>query len=131
MKVRYKIQEIEDAKRLAELADSDNPNELESEIALARLMLEKAYNIGDYGLATALTNTIAKLSQTSEVAKYRHGELLSRAAVIGIANKMVDALTLSIKDKFPGWEQSLGQVQSELLTIACDARNEDDTDEDN
>jgi hypothetical protein len=126
MKLRYKLQEHQDAQRLSELADSENPNELESEIALCRLMLEKAYNTGDLSLAKGLANTIAKLSQTSEVAKYRHGELLSRATVISLANKMVEALTLSIRDKFSGWEQSLGEVHKDLLTIVCEARNEDE-----
>ena len=124
-KVKYLLTNQDDAARLAVLIACDNPNDLETEIGMMRLIAEKAYNAGDYGLAAGVTNTIAKLSQTSEVAKYRHGELLSRAAVIGIANKMVEALTASIRDKFAGWEQSLGEVQSELLTITCDARNEE------
>jgi hypothetical protein len=129
MKVRYQLDDIARAKRLEELADSENPNALESEIALARLLQEEAINQNDIGTAVALLNTIAKLSQTSEVAKYRRGELLTRATVLGIAQQMVNILSSNIADKFPGWEDTLEVVQNNLLTVVNEARNDETCEE--
>jgi DNA-binding phage protein len=130
MKIRYQLSNIARAKRLAELADFDNPNALESEIAVARMLQEEAINQNDIGTAVALLNTIAKLSQTSEVAKFRRGELLTRATVLGIAQQMVNVLSSNIAEKFPGWEDTLEVVQNNLLTVVSEARNEEPGEDD-
>jgi hypothetical protein len=130
MKVRYQLSNVARAKRLEELADFDNPNALESEIAVARMLQEEAINQNDIGTAVALLNTIAKLSQTSEVAKFRRGELLTRATVLGIAQQMVNVLSSNIAEKFPGWEDTLEVVQNNLLTVVSEARNDEPGEDD-
>ena len=131
MKVRYQLSNVARAKRLEEFADSENPNALESEIAVARLLQEEAINNNDMGLAVALLNTVAKLSQTSEVAKFRRGELLTRATVLGIAQQMVNVLSSNIAEKFPGWEDTLEVVQNNLLAIVSEAHNDETGDDEN
>jgi hypothetical protein len=130
MKIRYQLSNIARAKRLEELADFENPNALESEIAIARMLQEEAINANDIGSAVALLNTIAKLSQTSEVAKFRRGELLTRATVLGIAQQMVNVLSSNIAEKFPGWEDTLEVVQNNLLTVVSEARNDEPGEDD-
>jgi hypothetical protein len=129
MKVLYQLTSLERAKRLKELADSENPNGLESEIAVARMLQEEAINSNDIGTAVALLNTIAKLSQTSEVAKVRRGELLTKATVLGIAQQMVNILSSSIANRFEGWEDTLEVVQNNLLTVVSTAHNDEPGDE--
>ena len=119
----YRLDDEADAKRLQELAGTPNPTDLESDLHLARLLCEKAVNANNVGAAVALQNVIAKLSMASEQAKYRKGELLAKAAVLQLAEKMVGILAANISGKFIGWEEAIDHVRDDILTITCEARN--------
>lgn len=119
----YRLDDQADAKRLEELAGTPNPTDLESDLHLARLLCEKAVNQGNIGAAVALQNTIAKLSTASEQAKYRRGELLAKAAVLQLAEKMVGVLANNIAGKFLGWEDAIDRVRDDIITLTCETRN--------
>ena len=108
---------------MEEFAKSENPNGLEWELFLARMLLEDAVNEGDRGSTIALQNVIAKLAQVNEAAKLRRGELLTKAAVVALAQQVVNVLTQSIAGRFPGWETALDVANQEILALVSDARN--------
>ena len=119
----YRLTNEDDARRLEELAGTDDPTDLSSDLALARLLQEKAVNAGQIGTAVALQNTIAKLATAAEGAKVRRGELLAKDAVLTLASSVVEILARNITGRFPGWEETVDSVREEILTITCAATN--------
>lgn len=121
----YRLDNNDRARRLRELTDIEHPTALEGEIAVARLLFEEAVNADNNNMAIALARTIKQLSEASEVAKFRRGELLSRVAVLGIARGIVDVLAGDLAGRFEGWEDVLEGVNHKLLTVVEEARNPD------
>jgi hypothetical protein len=121
----YRLEDERRAQRLRELTNIEHPTALEGEIAVARLLFEEAVNIGNNHMAVALARTIKQLSEASEVAKFRRGELLSRVAVLGIARGIVEVLAHDLAGRFDGWEEVLEGVNHRLLTVVNDAQNPD------
>ena len=119
----YRLTDPEDAKRLRELAGVPDPTNLETDLAMARLMFEKAYNAGQYGAATSLQKIIAQLTQASETAKYKRGDLLAKGAILSIADKFVELLSANIANQFPGWEEAVDRIKNGVVTVVADARN--------
>lgn len=120
---QYRLDDPDDAQRLQEIAGDANPTALEGELRLARLFLEKLANKGDMGGVVAMTNTIAKLSQASETAKFKHGELLAKTAILNLAGKMVEILSNTVANRFIGWEDAVDNAKRDMLTLVCEAKN--------
>jgi hypothetical protein len=123
MEPLYHLTDPTDAQRLRELAGVPDPTNLESDLAMARLMCEKAYNAGQFAASASLQNIIAKLTQASESAKYKRGDLLAKGAILAIADRFVELLSANIANRFPGWEESLDKIRQGVLTVVMDARN--------
>ncbi len=121
----YRLQDEQRAQRLKELTNTENPTALEGEIAVLRLLCEEALNAGQGRLAMELMRVIGQLSQATEVAKYRRGELLSRVAVLSIAQNIVKFIGDEFAGKFNGWEVALDGVKERILLTVQEARNPD------
>jgi len=124
----YRLDDETRAKRLAELTNTEHPTALEGELALARLLQEEAVNAGNTNTAIALLGVIGRLSQASEVAKFRRGELLNRMAVLTIASKIVEILSNDVAGRFDGWEEVIDGVKQKVLTVVYETRNSDPND---
>lgn len=124
----YHLDDADRAKRLRELTDTEHPTALEGELALARLLQEEAVNAGNTNTAIALLGVIGRLSQASEVAKFRRGELLNRMAVLSIASKIVEILSANVAGRFDGWEEVIDGVKQKVLTVVYETRNPDPND---
>jgi hypothetical protein len=125
MEPHYRLNDPSRAARLRELAGVDNPTALDSELALVRLLQEEAVNNGETGVAIALSNVIGKLAQASEIAKYRRGDMLCKAAVLQLATQVVDLVASSVAGKFDGWEDVLENVGRSVVQLVSSAKNTD------
>jgi hypothetical protein len=121
----YRLDDEHRAKRLRELTNTENPTSLEGEIAALRLLCEEALNAGQNRSAMELMRVIGQLSQATEVAKFRRGELLSRVAVLSVARQFVEALSNGVAGRFDGWEEVIANVNQQVLMIVNEARNPD------
>ncbi len=124
----YRLIDEQRAQRLKELSGTDNPTDLEQEIALARLLAEEAANLGQITLAKDLITTVGKLSQASEIAKYRRGDMLCKATVLQLASKIVELVATSVAGKFIGWEEELDRISQNIVGAVEDAKNDDVSD---
>lgn len=121
----YRLDDEHRAKRLKELTNTENQTALEGEIAVLRLLCEEALNAGQSRSAMELMRVIGQLSQATETAKFRRGELLSRVAVLNVARQFVEALANGVAGRFDGWEEVITEVNQRVLTIVDEARNPD------
>jgi hypothetical protein len=121
----YRLTDEARAKRLRELAGTDNPTDLEQELALARLLAEEAANNGQTTLAKDLISLVGKLSQASEVARYRRGDMLCKAAVLQLAAQVVDMIAAQVEGKFLGWEDTLEAISKQIIVTVSEAKNSD------
>jgi hypothetical protein len=119
----YRLDDERRAKRLKELTSTENPTALDGEIAVLRLLCEEALNAGQTRPAMELMRVIGQLSQATEVAKFRRGELLSRVAVLSVAQQFVEALANGVAGRFEGWEDVIADVNQRVLRIVSQAHN--------
>jgi hypothetical protein len=123
----YHLDDPLDAQRLLELSGNTCPTALEGELHLTRLFAEKLANRGDLAGYNEMVNTIAKLSQASETAKFRRGDLLAKTAVLELAGKMVEILSCTVANRFPGWEDAIANAKQDMLTLVCEAKNPEES----
>jgi len=124
-KFQYRLNDEARAERLRELMGTDNPTDLEPEIALARLLAEEAANAGQLTLAKDLVSVAGKLSHTAEIAKYRRGDMLCKAAVLSLASQIVEMIAANVAGKFIGWEDTLDTISNRIVATVVDAKNDD------
>jgi len=87
----YNLQD--DSGRLAELANRSEPEALRDEIAIARWITEKSAQTGNFGLALAGVNALAKLSTAEQAYRVRSSQNLDRATVLGFGRAVADLLS--------------------------------------
>lgn len=102
----YNLTDPDKQARLTELAAAA-PDDLSAEIALCRQLTEASANAGNIGLTTALLNTQAKLSAAFVSSEVRKANLLSKRAVLLLARDIVETLFLTLRDQYPGIEETL------------------------
>ncbi len=125
MDLPYQLIDAKFADRVNSFLKMEHPTDLTPELAMLRGMAEEALNAKDIPLAESLFKTLGKLTQVVEAAKIKRGDLLAKAALIQIGQRIVQALADNIAGRFPGWEDALLGTQKEILTIVCEAENPD------
>lgn len=100
-----------DAERLNEIqADqADTVSNLESELAIARLLLEQATNNGQLTLATQLLKAIAVLCTARDAAREKQGLLISRDKLERYAERLVQIVVEEINQR-PGFEDVIDGI---------------------
>lgn len=99
-KRQYVLTEVRDQTRLAELAEHDSVKTLREEIALARILVEKRFNIiktdndliQGCGAINSLLLTIEKLVKTCHTMEQSLGTLISRTDMLRIAEKVIEII---------------------------------------
>lgn len=122
-KTRYLLA-AENQPRYDEFTQTDEPECLEAELALARTLCEQAANAGHHALAANLLATISKLSAATTAQKVRLGELLEKEAAFRLVKELVDLVTNVIRDRFPGWEDALEQLANQMDVAVENTTNE-------
>ena len=124
----YRLDDEQRAQRLKELTNTQSPTALEGELAVLRLLNEEALNAGHARFSMDIMRVIGQLSQATEVAKFRHGELLSRAVVLSIGQRLAQLIGDAFAGRFDGWEEVIDDVRERIPLIVLEARNPDPND---
>ena len=109
----YQLNETKAAKRLAELAVSDDPADLSRELALCRLLLEQAASSGNNGLSATLLGTIARLAKEYDAQQARRSLFLHRDAILRFANDVVRI----VNEEFRGADGYENRIDSVVLRL--------------
>ena len=122
---QYNLANAEYASRIAQFAESDHVKSLREEIAMVRLLIEKRVNainndtelIAACGPLQQLTLTMEKLVKTCHSMEKDMGDLMSRTALLVLAQKMLEIVSEEI-EKIPGFEEIVDRISSRLLRAA-------------
>jgi len=114
-KTRYLLA-AENQPRYDEFTQTDEPECLEAELALARTLCEQAANAGHHHLAAVLLQTITRLSAAVTEQQFRMGELLAKDALRRFGEELVVLVTNTVQGRFAGWEDALEQMANQLTT---------------
>lgn len=131
-KRQYLLTNIESRRRLAQFAESEQIKSLRDEIAMARVLTEKRFNLikNDADLLSAcgplntLFLTIERLVKTCHTTEQSLGVLLSRATILNLAQQMCQIVIDELQD-VPGFEEIVGRVSDRLVGVVMKARNDD------
>jgi hypothetical protein len=123
---RLKLIDEERAQRMEELRNDASITDIDEELNALTMLEEEAINGNNIRLALDVIRTRGSLCQSAETNKIRQGELLAKAALVQIAQKMVGIIAQNIEGKFLGWEQSLDDIQQGFITVVAEAKNIDD-----
>lgn len=131
-KRQYLLSNVESRTRLAQFAESDTIKSLRDEIALARVLTEKRFNLikTDADLLTAcgplntLLLTIERLVKTCHSTEQSLGVLLSRATILNLAQQMCQIVIEELQD-VPGFESVVERISDRLVGIVMKANNDD------
>jgi hypothetical protein len=123
-RLRYKLSDEKRQKQLETyFTNTDDPNDLDSEIAGLRLLIHESLEANDKTLMNSLTSTLGKLVQISEISKVRRGELLCKQVVLSLALQFARITSEEIAGRFPGWEQAMDRVRQKCITVVSEAKN--------
>jgi len=108
---------------MEELRNDASSTDIDEELNILTVMEEDAINNEQTGLALDIIRVRGSLCHNAESNKIRQGELLAKAALVQIAQKMVGIIAQNIEGKFIGWEQSLDDIQEGFITVVAEAKN--------
>ena len=104
-------------KRLEELQTNPDPTSCENDLAVMQVLAEQLANAGQPKQAADVIKSKTAIAGMIEAQKFRTGELLSRVAVIQIAQKIIPLLMGCIANRFDGWENVIDEMAPQILTI--------------
>lgn len=129
---QYLLKDTRQAARLAEFAEHDDIKSLREEIGLARVLLERRFNmiqsdadlLAACGPVNAMLLTIERLVKTSHQIETNLGVLLTRNTVLKLAQAMCEIVIDEIQ-AVPGFEQIVDRLSQRLLSTVLRANNDD------
>lgn len=132
-KRQYILTNVESRTRLAQFAESDTIKSLRDEIAMARVLTEKRFNLikTDADLLSAcgplntMLLTIERLIKTCHATEQSLGVLLGRATVLNLASQLCQIMIDELQD-VPGFEEIVERVSERLVASVLKANNNDD-----
>jgi hypothetical protein len=124
-KRQYILRDVREQTRVLELREHEDIKSLREEIALARRLLERRFNlintdaelIAACGPLNNMLLTIEKLVKTCHTLEQDLGTLMSRTAALRLAEKMVDVLMEELADR-PGFEDVVDSIAGRLIQLA-------------
>jgi len=122
---RYRLSEQAAHQRVQDFASNPAPAALENEIALARYLIERSVNRGDDRAAAILLTTLNKLSRSHVKAGLLANELLTRAAVIRLAEQFLAAVHAEFST-LPGFEERFDRAALRISQSIERAENHPD-----
>ena len=120
---------IKDSDRLREVVDETaNPSNLDEELGLVRLVIEKSYDQDQISTVLSGLNTLTKVSLASQASLIRSSEHLSKKAVISFARQSAQILIDVLENRF---DQSTVQAivddyLGRLTPILSDTNNDNE-----
>ena len=96
--------------------DSDDVGQVADEIRLCKMLIRRAVEQGNSGLANGLLSTIAKLSSVQIANQVRVGQLLEASAVVAIAQRLSAAIALRLAN-VPNREELLDALTEDFREI--------------
>jgi hypothetical protein len=123
-KTLFRLKQAQDAKRIAEIqaAQFDTASSLESELAMARMLLERATNDGQLVLANQFLKSIAQLTVARDAARQKQGLLLTRSALHRFAQQIVEIFIDELSGR-PGYEDVVDAVCERTLLALSNLAN--------
>lgn len=129
---QYLLKDTRSATRLAELAEHEEIKSLREEIGLARVLLERRFNmiqsdadlLAACGPVNVMLLTIERLVKTSHQIETNLGVLLTRNTVLRLAQAMCEIVIEEIQS-VPGFEAIVDRLSTRLLSTVLQAKNDD------
>jgi len=112
--INYKISDQERQAKLQEFAKNSEPEDLQAELAAARLLAQEALASNNIPLTNLILTTVGKLAQSQVAVKKLKGDYLDRAAVMRIVAKVVDILFGTVANRFVGWESAIENAADQI-----------------
>jgi hypothetical protein len=119
--IRYRLSEAEAQARLDEFASAGS-TDLSADLALARFLAEQLAGKSPAPSASILA-TVARLASAQEAMDFKHGEMLSKAAVMQIAMELIRCVTAEFQGSCEGWEIRLENVSNRFIGVIQAATN--------
>lgn len=123
-KAQYELSDRARQERLRQFASVGSPEDLQPELASARLLAQESMEAGNIGLSNALLTTIGRLAQSQVAVKRLRSEYLERATVLRLAVELTGILSRAVEGKFDGWELTLAQCADEVGAAVAAASNQ-------
>lgn len=111
-----------DIQRELDAFRGDDMTQCGQEIAIAKMLLKRAVESGNTGLANAILGTVAKLTATHVSAQIRTGQLLGSSDVSRLGQLLAAALTKRLSGA-PGFEQLADVILSDWAEIFKNRQN--------
>ncbi len=108
------------AKRQRKLRAFDkvaNPEDIRSELAVSRLLLQESLEAGNTGLANQLLATVGRLVHTRTIVKKANDQFIARAELRRFCNRMCEVVTQAISGRFTGWEDAIDEIAQALVNV--------------
>jgi len=127
---QYLLTKIDDRVRLSQFAEHDSIKSLRDEIAMARLLVEKRFNLirNDAELLTAcapinqLLLTIERLVKTCHTMEQSLGSLLARTTVLALGRKLCEVIVNELQG-LPDYENVIDQLIEKLVPVLAGETN--------
>lgn len=124
--MKYQLTDEQDRHRLKAFKSSD-PADLEDELDLARLQLEKAINANNQGAAAAWATIVQRLAKTHEEAQARRSMFVHRNAMLRMCQELVSLISADYKSLgIIGWEERLEALTHKMPRIINSVSNTDE-----
>lgn len=126
---QYMLNKAKYRQRYSEFAESDELRTLRDEIAILRMVMEERLNmiqndsemLASCGQIAALATTIEKLVKSCNQLETRLGSLLSKSALLGVANELVQILMQELSD-LPNYEYLVDKISERIVKVIIDAK---------
>jgi len=128
----YHLAELDNRRRLAELSGHEQIKSLREEIGLTRMLIEKQINaakddvelLATSGSINNLILTLGKLVKSCHELEQSFGELLSKQAVLRLAQKMCEVVIEELQG-IEGYEEIIDRIVGRLFPTINDAPNDE------
>ncbi|HWB08635.1 MAG TPA: hypothetical protein VG826_05400 [Pirellulales bacterium] len=120
----YKMRERQAQEQLDQLAESGaDVADISREIVLSRYLLQQALDAKNHLFANSLITTIEKLCRSHQAARYKAGELLERAVVLKLAERIISIIAAEFMNACADAPDRLDRASQQLATAIAEASN--------
>lgn len=121
--LNYKLREKEAAERVEQFASAADPSDLKHDIALLRYLVEEATNTKSAHLASCLLTTLGRLVRVHDRRQLERNELLAKAVVLRLAERIVQTVARQFYGALPDWQQRIDAALVEITNEVEAAEN--------
>lgn len=128
----YHLTTLRDRTRLAELADSDSVKSLRDEIGLARMLIERRFNLIredkdlllHSGEIHRMLLTVERLVKSADSIEQKLGVQLSRETALRITKDIIEAVIDELQD-LPDFDARIDRIYSRCIPVVAKATNQE------